>query len=120
MEDAGNVRFHDDLLELQTPILLDGELVGTLIFESSLEQIASSLWTYVLIVLAVMLISLGLAFVLISRMQRVISTPIERLRKTMETVSVKQDYSVRAESHGSEGDPRIPHYRRELGKALYR
>jgi signal transduction histidine kinase len=97
-----NVLFHDDRLELQMPILLDGEVVGTLVLEASLEQITSSLWTYIGIVLAVMLISLGLAFALISRMQRVISTPIERLRKTMETVSAKQDYSVRAESHGSD------------------
>ena len=94
------VRFYDDLLELVAPILLDGEVVGTLVFRSNLDQIASSLWTYILIALAVMLFSLGIAFVLISRMQRVISTPIERLRKTMETVSAKQDYTVRAESHG--------------------
>jgi HAMP domain-containing protein len=94
------VRFYDGLLELVAPILLDGEVVGTLVLRSNLDQIASSLWTYILIALAVMLFSLGIAFVLISRMQRVISTPIERLRKTMETVSAKQDYTVRAESHG--------------------
>ena len=95
-----SVRFHDDRLELAAPILLDGDVVGTLVLRSNLDQIASSLWTYILTVLAVMAVSLGVAFVLIARMQRVISTPIERLRKTMETVSAEQDYTVRAESHG--------------------
>ncbi len=99
---SGTVRFRDDRLELRRPILLDGEAVGTLVLDSSLEWISSSLRTYIQIVLAVMLLSLGLAFALISRLQRVISTPIERLRKTMETVSAQQDYSVRAESHGSD------------------
>ena len=97
---ASRVLFLDDRLELQRPILLDGEVVGTLVLDSRLERVASSLWTFIQIVLAVMMISLGLAFALISRLQRVISTPIERLRKTMETVSAEQDYSVRAESHG--------------------
>ncbi len=100
-EDGLNgVRFHDGLLELAAPILLDGDVVGTLVLRSNLDQIASSLWTYILIVLAVMVVSLGIAFVLISRMQRVISTPIERLRMTIETVAANQDYTVRAESHG--------------------
>ncbi|MDX1422370.1 MAG: ATP-binding protein [Kiloniellales bacterium] len=104
----GHARFHDDLLDLAMPILLDGETVGTLVLRSSLEQIAASLWTHTRIVLAVMLVSLAIAFVLISRMQRVISTPIERLLKTMQTVSEKQDYSVRA----------VPHGRDELGSVI--
>ena len=97
-----SVRIDDHLLELAAPVLLDGEVVGTIVLRSTLDQIAASLWTYLWIVLAVMLVSLGLAFVLVSRLQRVISTPIESLRKTMETVSAKQDYTVRAASHGSD------------------
>jgi signal transduction histidine kinase len=48
----------------------------------------------------VILVSLLVAFALISRLQRVISTPIEQLLKTMDTVSAKQDYTVRAKSDG--------------------
>lgn len=106
--DLDQVQFHDDLLELSAPILLDGEVIGSIVLQSSLHRIASSLWTYILIVLAVMLVSLALAFVLVSRLQGVISTPIERLLKTMKTVSAEQDYSVRAEPYG----------RDELGRVI--
>lgn len=95
-----SVRFQGDLLELTAPILLDGETVGTLVLRASPDQITAALWTYIRIVLAVMLVSLLIAFALISRMQRVISTPIERLLKTMERVSANRDYRVRAQSYG--------------------
>lgn len=107
-ETLERVRFSDNVLELTAPILLDGEVIGSIVLKSSLDSITSSLWTYVLIVSAVMLVSLGLAFVLVSRLQGVISTPIERLLKTMKTVSAGQDYSVRAEPYG----------RDELGRVI--
>ena len=102
------VRFSGDLLELTAPIRLDGEVIGSIVLKSSLDGIASSLWTFILIVAAVMLVSLGLAFILVSRLQSVISTPIERLLKTMKKVSAEQDYSVRAEPYG----------RDELGRVI--
>ena len=102
------VRFSGGLLELTAPIRLDGEVIGSIVLKSSLDSITSSLWTFILIVATVMLVSLGLAFVLVSRLQGVISTPIERLLKTMKTVSAEQDYSVRAEPYG----------RDELGRVI--
>jgi len=101
-------RFRDGLLELTVPIRLDGEVIGSIVIKSSLDSISSSLWTYILIVTTVMLVSLGLAFALVSRLQSVISTPIDRLLTTMKKVSDEQDYSVRAEPHG----------RDELGRVI--
>jgi signal transduction histidine kinase len=99
-EALSRVRVRDDLLELATPIRLDGEVVGTLVLRSSLVQITAALLTYAGIVLAVLSISMLIAFALISRLQRVISTPIERLLRTMESVSANQDYTVRAQPNG--------------------
>ena len=93
-------RVRGEQLELALPIRLDGEVVGTLVLKSSLARITAALWTYVGIVLAVMAISMLFAFALISRLQRVISAPIERLLKTMESVSASQDYTVRAQPNG--------------------
>jgi signal transduction histidine kinase len=95
-----HARFHDDRLELVTPVLLDGEVVVSIVLSANLKRIAASLWTYMSIVLIVMFLSLALAFVFILRLQRMISTPIERLLKTMKTVSADQDYTVRTKPHG--------------------
>lgn len=93
-------RVRNNMLELATPIRLDGEVVGTLVLRSTLVQITAALWTYAGIVVVVMAISMLIAFALISRLQRVISTPIERLLTTMESVSANQDYTVRAQPNG--------------------
>ena len=96
------VSFHDHGVELTVPILLDGEVVGAIIIQSNLDQIASALRTYVTIALTVTLISLVIAFSLISRMQGIISKPIKRLLETMESVSRKQDYSVRVPTNSND------------------
>jgi len=99
-EAARRIRLRDDLLELAVPIRLDGEAVGTLVLRSSLARISAAQWTYIGIVLVVMAVSMLIAFALISRLQRVITTPIERLLKTMGSVSASRDYTLRAEPHG--------------------
>jgi len=99
-EAARRISVRDDRLELTAPIRLDGEFVGTLVLRSSLARISAAQRTYIGIVLAVMAVSMLIAFALISRLQRVITTPIERLLQTMRSVSASQDYTLRAEPHG--------------------
>jgi signal transduction histidine kinase len=100
--DAFNLVFERGAVELLGPIKLDGERVGTIAIRSNLDQIAAAVGTYVIIALLVTLLSLMIAYLLISRLQGMITRPIEHLHQTMEVVSEKQDYSVRARAHGSD------------------
>ncbi len=102
VDGAFDLLFESGAVELLGPIKLDGERVGTIAIRSNLDQIAAAVGTYVIIALLVTLLSLIIAYFLISRLQCMITRPIEHLHQTMETVSEKQDYSVRARPHGSD------------------
>ncbi len=102
------VDFRGELVVLTAPVALDGEVVGKLVIRSSLQQVAATLWIDFAIALAGSLLALLVAYVLISRMQRIISRPIEHLLETMATVSRERDYGLRA----------VPHGRDELGRLI--
>jgi len=89
-------RFGDNRLELFHRIELVGETVGVVYIQSDLGVMRDRLWRYSLIVVAVMLTATLLAFMLTTRMQRVISEPISHLAGIVGTVATSRDYSVRA------------------------
>lgn len=86
------------------PITLDGERIGTLYVQSDYWSTYQELvCLYAGIVCAVLIISMLLAFILSSRLQRLISEPILRLADTAKVIAEKKDYSVRAET-SAEGE----------------
>ena len=89
-------RFSRDALLLWRPIRLNGEVVGTICLRSNLEALYSRLDQYLRIVLFVLLASSFVAFVLSTRLQRLISHPILRLAETAREVAQRKNYSVRA------------------------
>jgi signal transduction histidine kinase len=98
-------RFVDGRLRLSTPIVLDGERVGTVLLASDLEEIRDRLVRYVGIGALVLLASSLVALLLSSQLQRLISEPILRLARTAQAVSERRDFSVRAgvgETHRDE------------------
>ena len=88
--------FGQDHLVLFRRIMLDGEQVGTVYIQSDLQELRARLQLYVGIVVAVMLASSCVAFVLSSKLQGVISQPIMHLAQTARVVSVEKNYAVRA------------------------
>ena len=102
--DRGNeqLSFRDEGVEFVAPIVLDGEVVGSIVIRSSTAKITSAIATYLVIALVVVLVSLAVAYLLVSRMQAIISRPIEHLLETMDEVSSKQDYSLRADPYGAD------------------
>ncbi len=60
-----------------------------------LEKTRAILIRFIYIIAAVSLMSFGLAFLLSSRLQYLISRPILRLKEAMKTVTDKSDYAVR-------------------------
>jgi signal transduction histidine kinase len=94
--------FQDRALVLFRPIILDNEKVGTLYFQMDLEALNARLFRFVLIVLLLMTIATTGAYLLASRLQRVISGPILHLSEVARTISEKRDYAIRATKKGED------------------
>ena len=77
-------------------ILLNGEAIGTIYLEADLTDMHDQLRQLLLIDFAVLLSSLGIAFLLSYRLQRVISDPIRELAVTASLVTAHENYSIRA------------------------
>ena len=88
--------FQGDRLLLATPVVFDGEPIGTVLLQSDLTEIRERLSRYVGIGAAVLLASSLVALLISSKLQRVISEPILTLVRTARIVSERKDFSVRA------------------------
>ena len=74
-------------LRVVRPILLDGELIGGVYIESGLAALQDRQRRLVGIIAVVLFGAVAIAFVLSSRLQRLISSPILRLTEVTRTVS---------------------------------
>lgn len=87
--------FTKGFLTVYKRIILDGEVIGTVCVRSDSGPLYTMLSTSVKIVLAIILISLAIAYLVSSRLQRVVSVPILNLTGMAKAVSEQRDYSVR-------------------------
>jgi two-component system sensor histidine kinase/response regulator len=92
--------FDGDSLWLVRPIFLDRELIGGVYLESDLAGLHDRLRRLIGIITLVLLGALGIAFVLSSKLQRLISGPILRLTEVTQAVSRDKNYNIRAEKTG--------------------
>ena len=90
------VYFEAGYLAIFRPIVLQGERIGTIYLRSDMNEVHARLLRYVGIVCMVLLASLGLALLLSSRLQGIISGPIGALAAVARLVSVDKNYSIRA------------------------
>jgi len=88
--------FKDGALVIFKPVLQEQKAIGTLYLQSSLRGLYTQFWLYTIIVIAVLLGTLALAFVSAVLLQRRISEPILALTQAAELVTQRGDYSVRA------------------------
>lgn len=91
-----------DRLFVFRQVTLDGQVIGIVYLESDLEELHSRLRHYLGIVALIMLGSTLLAFMLSSRLQRVISKPILHLADIARVVSLEKNYSARAVKQGQD------------------
>jgi two-component system sensor histidine kinase/response regulator len=77
-------------------IALNGDPIGRIYMEADLRDLDDRLLRFVMIDFAVLLGSLAIAFLLSYRLQRVISGPIQELAETASSVSMHENYSIRA------------------------
>ena len=92
--------FTDGALLLARPIVLDGEVIGTVVIESDLSVLWTQATTSGLVVALVLFATFGLSVILASRMQRSISSPLLRLTSVTRAVTRDKVYDVRVERHG--------------------
>lgn len=86
----------DGRIALYHEIVLDEEPIGSILIYASERPMRQRLTRYAVIALLVMLVSFSAAWVLSAYLQRLISGPILALAETMQRVTRKQDYTVRA------------------------
>jgi PAS domain S-box-containing protein len=84
------------------PITLNRETIGTIFLEADLTDLSSRTARFVEIAFLVLIASLAVAFILSSRLQHVISDPIQELANTASSVSAHKSYSVRAIKRGND------------------
>ena len=91
-----SARFVNGNLEVFRSIELRGRTVGTLYLRSDLDQLWARITRYGIILASVLAACTAVAFLLASRLQRVISDPVRHLAETARMVSTDRNYSVRA------------------------
>jgi signal transduction histidine kinase len=76
-------------------IKMDGKILGTVYLKSELSEFYSSLNQYLFIAIAILLFSALISYVLASKFQRAISSPISAIAESMKSITQKKDYSIR-------------------------
>lgn len=87
--------FTSNSLHLFKQVRHKGKRIGTIYIQSDLEALTQRLWKYLSIVLLVLCASMLVAFMVSSRLQRLISIPILHLSEAARRVSRDKDYSLR-------------------------
>lgn len=107
--EAGHEFVAGHFLDISQPVMHGTEQIGTVYLHTSMDDLRGQLARDVVVVLIVMILSLGLAILLSSWLQRIVSVPILQLTQIAHTISESGDYSIRVERDAND----------ELG-ALYR
>ncbi len=94
--------FGEDHLSILRHIILDDKVIGSIYLRQDLTIMDQRLVTYIGSVTIVILISLIIAYIVLLRLQRVISIPVKHLADTARNVSEREDYSIRATQFGND------------------
>jgi len=104
-----------------SPYYVKGKLIGHIYLQYGLDDLQQSLIQLATVFVLIILIVVGLSIFVSSRLQGVISSPIQRLVETMGSVSSQQDFSLRAEGdHQDEIGSLIAGFNHMLGQLQFR
>ncbi|HEX2767705.1 MAG TPA: ATP-binding protein [Geobacteraceae bacterium] len=94
--------FGADSLTQFRRIYLDNKPVGAVFLQYDLSELRARVQRFVVIVIIIMLAASCVAFLLSSRLQRVILDPLLNLAETAKNISREKNYSLRAKEHGQD------------------
>ena len=84
-----------DYLDVVTPVRLGNRIIGALFMRVDQRWIYHQMWVFALMVLGIVIGLISVSYFISSKLQRIVSEPIENLATSMEKVRSKQDYSIR-------------------------
>ena len=84
-------------IEVSEAIIFDREEVGYLVIVGDMSRVYNILIQQLYLAFGIFIVSMLVALLLSSRLQRVVSVPVQRLLATMEKVATRRDFSCRAE-----------------------
>ncbi len=96
------IKEHDSFLNFNydmfvvDEIVSDGQILGTLIIQSDKGQFIARLKGFIFVLTLIMMLTFLSAYLVSSRLQKIITDPIFDLSKKMKKISQDKDYSVRA------------------------
>ncbi|ADC61383.1 ATP-binding protein [Allochromatium vinosum] len=97
-----NARFQRGYLDVHMTVQIDGRPLGYMDLQYDTTDLTRRIWLQVWLALVVFAGGLGLAFLLASRLHRLISEPIARVAVAMERITLDEDYGVRLGSIGTD------------------
>ncbi|MEP2652932.1 MAG: ATP-binding protein [Paraglaciecola sp.] len=89
-----------DVMEVARPIHLETELIGYVYIRSAVTSLDLLITQSFIITLGVLLLCLAVCFLLIYKLQRSITSPIEGMVRLVQRISRTKDYSNRVDAHG--------------------
>jgi signal transduction histidine kinase len=95
-EETGYHRFEGSSLFMSKPVVLDRESLGSVRIKANMEEIYVRLRGYAIIVILVLLGCSASAFLMSSRLQRLITEPLLDLTRLSKQVSQEKNYTIRA------------------------
>jgi two-component system, sensor histidine kinase len=98
-------RFGTGYVEVCQPVLLNGKEIGRVYVRADLQALYAHMRTYGLVMTLVFAGVMTLAYLMVNRLQRIISGPILNLTHVARTVSATKDYGIRVgNEHKSEDE----------------
>ena len=88
--------FSGGFLTIFKPVILDGEKIGTVCLRSDLQPMHIMINRNIRLIIGILLFASLVAFLVSSRLQKIISDPILSLAEVAKVVSEQKDYSARA------------------------
>ncbi len=88
-------RFWEDRFELYQPIILEGDVIGTVYIRATLDKLNQRLLQFVFLVFAMVFVAGLLAYLIAKKQQAIISKPILDLAEVARQISIDGDYTNR-------------------------
>jgi signal transduction histidine kinase/ActR/RegA family two-component response regulator len=88
--------FENGYLSASQPIKFDGETIGTIYLRDNLAEIHSNLLWDMVAAIIMLPLALFAAYILASKLQKIISGPVTKLAEIAKSVTEKNDLTVRA------------------------
>ena len=92
----------DGDIDMVKPITMDNQVIGTVVIQADESQLVSRLKGFLVVIAGIMIMTLIIAYILSSGLQRLITRPILVLLQKMKIVSEEKNYSIRAKKESND------------------